>query len=353
MRQNILSQSTLPSHSSASLTTAHALHHQLQANASLVYQQDAWRQGSCVFLAVMATILAVVPCLMPDSRYLWLMPACRIGLALIGLSLTLVIGVSNRLQEGQVWLTLAGGAAATERAIYLYRTLLQYTPERNVWLSQQVASIQQHVQERLGGIWVMRPAAFPPLKIETEDQNLLADGYLTDRITPQQERLQQQLAQLSATRNLYQWVSLLCSGIVVLVPLLSPTGLSGSAIAATLALALLFWLKLSSLNRWIEIHSQLILGLTLLRDFWQSLPVLERTGSTFFRLVWASETLIESPYQQLADQVKATVHALHHPEPDLIHTVLNQSSPRILNMPCEGPWLPPAFWCNCWIPRWK
>jgi len=150
---------------------------------------------------------------------------------------------------------------------------------------------------------------------------------LTDRITPQRERSSQQLAQLSATRNFYQLVSVTCGGLVVLIPVLTPAGLSGSAIAATLALAFLFWLKLSSLNRWIEIHSQLMLGLTLLRDSWQSFPVLERTGSAFFRLVLASETLIESPYQQIADQVKIAVNSIHHTEPDLIQTVLSQPIP--------------------------
>jgi hypothetical protein len=216
----------------------------------------------------------------------------------------------NPFQEDQNWLTLAAGAAATGRAIYLYRTLLQQASNRSFWLNQQIATIQQQVQERFRGGWLLQHAPSSGDYLDCEDENLQADGYLQERLVPQLEQARQQAKQLATDRDRHQLGILICIGLIVLLPVVNLDGLGWGAIAPIVGLAFLLWVRVSSLNRWLAIQNQLTIGLTLLKDYWQSLSPSEQSTQAYFRLVIATETLIENPYRQIADQVQDSLEML-------------------------------------------
>ena len=64
-----------------------------------------------------------------------------------------------------------------------------------------------------------------------------------------------------------------------------------------------------------------------MQNYWNSLPPLSRTGLEFFRLVVATETLLESPYRQVTDQIRESLEMLQEGEFDLIQEVLSQPLP--------------------------
>ncbi|MBW4521933.1 MAG: hypothetical protein KME16_19815 [Scytolyngbya sp. HA4215-MV1] len=324
-------QKTLP----AALLAAQQFHQQLQSNADTAWQREQTWQRSLIVLAVLVAVLSVLPCLAQDAtRLAWVVQGSRVGLVLVGIALMVLVGITQRSPTGQPWLTLATAASTTERAIYLYRTLLQQTPEREVWLNQQIAKIQQQLQERLKGSWLLHSIETYPALDNTSD--LLPDAYVQERLSPQLARSSQQVNHLSLMRDRYQIAIVGCGGTIVLLPVLSADWLGLGAIAATLGLALLLWLRMTALNQRLETQSQLALGMTLLRDYWQSLPRSERTGQTFFHLVLATETAIESPYRQMEDQIRASLDLLQATPPDLIQVTLNQPIPVELEQALKG-----------------
>ncbi len=327
-----MGENTLQEASTAALVGAQQFHRQLQFNASMASQRDRWWRRGIMALAITATVLVVLPCMVQSSANLAVvMQICQIGLVLLGLAFAVLVGTSRPLQDGQNWLILAAGTAATERVIYLYRTLLYQSSNRNLWLTQQVARIQEQVQERLGRDWILHSPSHETTDFERwEVFDLPAEGYLQQRLMPQLEQAAQQASQLSAVRDRYQGAIWICTGLVVVLPILSGNSAIWGAIAPTFGLAFLLWLRVAALNRWLKTYGQLALGLTLLRDHWQSLSASEQTSQAFFRLVIASEALIESPYRQVNDQVKESVDLLRENAQTPIQSILTPSMPIAL-----------------------
>ncbi|HEY9623914.1 MAG TPA: tetratricopeptide repeat-containing protein, partial [Crinalium sp.] len=314
--------------SAATLLTAQQIRQQLQGNADRAWQTAIWTQRGALALAIAATLLALLPCVVPNVPYPdWVVQGCRMGLAIAGLGFLLLVSRSTAFND-QRWLALAGAATAVERAIYLYRTLWQDTPDRDRWLNQQLTVIQQQVQERLGDGHISVTAEPQMQDVDTAD--LLADGYIQQRLLPRLAEAAQQVAHLSQIQMRYQFGIWVCAGLMVVIPVLGAEGLSGGAIASNLALALLVGLRIRSVHHWLEVHRQITLGLTLLRDYWQSLGMGDRTASAFVRLVVATETLIDSPYRQVIDQVKDSVSVLRDDQPTAMQVLLNQPLPVAL-----------------------
>ncbi|MCL6434063.1 MAG: hypothetical protein K6T90_07560 [Leptolyngbyaceae cyanobacterium HOT.MB2.61] len=218
-----MGENTLQEASTAALVGAQQFHRQLQFNASMASQRDRWWRRGIMALAITATVLVVLPCMVQSSANLAVvMQICQIGLVLLGLAFAVLVGTSRPLQDGQNWLILAAGTAATERVIYLYRTLLYQSSNRNLWLTQQVARIQEQVQERLGRDWILHSPSHETTDFERwEVFDLPAEGYLQQRLMPQLEQAAQQASQLSAVRDRYQGAIWICTGLVVVLPILS------------------------------------------------------------------------------------------------------------------------------------
>ncbi|HEY9736983.1 MAG TPA: hypothetical protein V6D06_11895, partial [Trichocoleus sp.] len=283
---------------SAALVSAYQFRRQLQAGSAIALRSCRWRQWGFVGLSALAAALAVLPCLAGNGLESALPLAGvnpALGLVLTGLGVT-VLGSICQQQGQQAWQALAAGAAGVDRAIYLYRTILQRLPERDQWLTHQVAQVQHQLQVQLGDDWV-QPL---PLAFDNEDIADLADlnpeTYLQQRLVVQQQQGTQQLAQSLVSRQFYQLATLLTGGLIVLLPWWGVTGMGLSAIAATLGLGTL-WLSVE-LNPRITALSQLQHGLGRLQDYWHALP--SRTGAQFAQLVMATETLLELPYHRFS-----------------------------------------------------
>ncbi|MBD1913326.1 MULTISPECIES: tetratricopeptide repeat-containing protein [unclassified Leptolyngbya] len=315
----------LSSTPSMAIATALHLHQHLRDQVQRTQERERSWQGGIVALAAIGTCFALLPCLLQDipaDLAQW-SQVSRVVLALVGLGLLGLVFLSNRFSHNST--TLNAAMAATERAIYFYQTLLQYRADRDFWLQQELRRIQQELQELM--IPFPDSSGTPSLK---QAPNLTAHEYLQQRLVAQLQQLTQQTHGLTRQRHRTQTALGICIGAVVLVPIVAPNVLVWGAIALCLSIALVLWLRVSALRPAIETASQLSLGLTLLRDYWNSLPNLARTSLEFFRLVVATETLLESPYRQITDQIRDSMEILQDQQFDLIQEVLNQPLPASL-----------------------
>jgi tetratricopeptide (TPR) repeat protein len=315
----------MSSASTTTLSVAQQVQRQLHNRASRIRQRSLWRQRGILALAVVITVLATLPCLLPNPLSLWLQQGCRIGLVLAGLGFSVLVTQSGGMDDepGQ---TLAAAAAAADQAIYLYRTLWQETPDRDRWLNQQITLVQQQVQ----GDWASDGFSAGELVDERDGEDLLADGYLHQRLIPQLEQSAQQVVALTQQGNRYQFGVWICAAFVVLLPVVHSDWMGWSAIASAVALALLLEIRIKSLHHDLELHRQMALGLTLLRDYWRSLAMGDRTVQTFFRLVIATETLLANPYRPSNRQVQEAVNLLRNDTVNELQALLSLTVPVAL-----------------------
>lgn len=330
-----MSQGILSSASSSAIASAHSLHQHLHRAAQRSQERERSWQGGIVALTVVGFIFALMPCLLQGTTpelERWLQ-VCRIGLTLVGLGLLSLVLLTYRF--GQTSNILYASAAAVERATYFYQTLLQFQPDRDIWLQRELSRIQQNLQGRMGSdgfsvVTVQERGSQPNSAARSPNFALPIQTYLQKRLIAHLHQATQQAAHLTGQRDRTQWAMVLCIVAAVLVPLLTPNALVWGAIALGLGLALVLWLRLANLQPTIQTYHQLALGLSLLRDYWHSLSSQARTGAAFFRLVVATEALLESPYRQVPDQIRDSLQLMQDNEGDWIQNILSQPLPMSL-----------------------
>jgi tetratricopeptide (TPR) repeat protein len=319
-----MGQHTLPDTSTVALNAARQIQQQLQFNAELVGRRGNWWQAGIALLAIAAASLSVLSCVdTSDPSAETVRAFSRGGLVLVGLGLSILIVRSPHEKSRLIEQALSSGAAATERAIYLHRTLLQYTPQRSTWLNQQLTRIQKAVQEQLGADWVLQLPSTQETGEADDLSDLQVNEYLQQRLVPALEVATQRIAQLAQQRTTYQAASLLSAGLVVLLPILDPDWTVGGALAATMAIGSLFWQQVTRLGDRIDSDRQLTLGLNLLKNTWESQGSAASGDNVL--LVWATEHLLEEPYRQTGDRLRESLLLLERGNPDLIGWLLNQA----------------------------
>jgi len=318
-------QEALPQASASVLSLAYSFQQQLRQRRLQAEERSRWSQFALAGLAATGTGLLLVPVAFPVALpEAVLSPANRLGLGAVAVALVVVAIALLRVR--QTHLALQSAEVAMDRALFFYRTVLQYRSDRQPWLSQETARIQQHLHPLLGGAWVGNPTA----PETTPQPDLLPEDYLHQRLGAQLTQATQQAERLMQQRDRIQLglvgLALVGGGVAVATPATGGVG----AIALSIGVALVLWLRLTDLVGAIATQSQLALGLGLLRDHWQSLTATTLTGAEFLRLVVATEALLEAPYRQIADQIPISLGLLRDGEPDAIQQVLNQPPPALL-----------------------
>ena len=329
---------------SVALKTAWRLYAQLQENATAVFKKYLSLQSLLTGLFVTATLLAILTCSVGSGpKTLLLSEALRTCLVIVTIGGVLVFVQVNRLQQGQYWLILQGGAAEAGKAIYWYRTLLQCEQERHQWLDARIADIQRQVFETIGGDWVLTPytGELPigdsPVS-QTSDpgfSDLLADDYLQYRLTPQVDWHRQELAKLNTSHTRLRIGIFGLGGLSALAPALGGDFSIWVAFTTALGFALMVWLEVCRLDGLIQTTNQLILELTIIQTHWQSLNAEERTGKAFFQLAIATEEVLWNFYSQPSTAMRQVVAAFKGQTDDLLTRVMIKPVPIEIDRLCS------------------
>ncbi len=230
----------------------------------------------------------------------------------------LLIGAVIRLQQNENAQELRAAAEEIKKAIYLYRTLLQWHDERDHFLKRRLSDIQRQTAKTFGSDLVLRPykGDLPPYydpsdpKSDPGFTHLMPDTYLHYRINHQLEYYGKQIIQPQMAR-VFLLRSLLIVGLIsTLLASIGGVLTALVAIGVFFAVGLMNWLNPREISNQINSYNQLILGLQTVHDHWQSLSAEEKTGGQFFKLVTATEQIIWSQYNRNASELWQAVEVL-------------------------------------------
>ncbi len=325
---------------SLALETAWERYAQLKTKASTALKQYLNLRGwGIVFLAI-AALLAVVTA-HPNSELIAppFDKVVTLSLVLAPIISLVILAWTSKFQQGQYWSVLNTGAEEIRREIYLYRTLLQWQETRHQWLNERVTEIQRRVFELVGGNLVLKPytGKIPP-DFTPEDPNsdpgltdLLADDYLRYRIEGQLQGYEREIARLHANRILSTIGIYILSGLSAFLPVLGSSFNVWVAFTSAVAIALNLWLELRRLDERVYNYNQLVLSLNIIRDHWQSLSPVQRTGDEFFKLVIATEKVLWSQHNQQIAEMHQAVAQLQGQPRDLLAEVLDKPVPKVID----------------------
>lgn len=300
----------------AALAAAWKLKCQLQSNAAIATARFRWLHLSQIFVAVAAALIGALACFYQDT----ILTGAALEVAAI--SFVALFSLGQTFQDGGYSQVLQTGSVAVERAIYLYRTVLQCTPERDPWLCEEIAEIQRYVGDALGQSWVMRPAPAVPLD---SAQDWLPEDYRANRLLPQLEQGSRELMGHQRRRLAMRWAVYGCGLLWGMLPLLGPSWQVGIAAVAPLTLGLGFWLELLRINVSIERVSQTHQGLLAINNRWGS-----SSERDFFRLVLTAETVIAEAWPLPKQRLEIAMAPLKAFQPDLLEQIVDLPLPAEL-----------------------
>ncbi len=274
-----MTQRHRPSDSSL-LADAWQLYIQLQKSGRDSFRKYLLVQAAWMTLLLGAIFLALLSS--PKASSALGLSVGAIGLAIAAVMLFVS---ASQMRERRSWAALQSATETLGRAIYLYRTVLQKIPQRHHWLTCQVEQVQQQVAPT--GVLLMTKAAS-----RESYPDLLAEGYLTERLDPQISQLARQVAGLQRQQQVLWVVVVLLGGCSILLLVLASPFRLWAALPLAASLAVGLWIDISGLTATLEAATQRRLELMLIRNRWLGLMPDERTGSQFFQLVVATEALL-------------------------------------------------------------
>jgi hypothetical protein len=263
-------------------------------------------------LSVLATLFAILADMFPVEQF-----------GLVGFLLKLLLVLSPLLGSGLAyytarnlssgdWLITRAGAEEIRKEIYLYRTVLQKSPNRNKWLEKRLAEIQRSVFRGLHGELTMRPYEGPlPPGYSPEDpygdsgfDDLSGDEYFRRRLEFQLGWHSEKVVKRQAERTRLQ-IFIIASGIAgAVLAVFLPIWV---ALAASFTAVFMGWQELRNLDVVIRNYSKVLMELNIIHDHWINLTDEEKTRAEFYKMVRATEDIL---WSQNVEYIKAMQEAL-------------------------------------------
>lgn len=310
---------------------------QLDAKSEVLDDTFHRLRRAVAILGVVATLLAIIS----DAYSDWLVENNLALVALIlkfFLVLTPIVGsviaaYSNKFHSGANWLAMRAGAEEILKEIYMFRTIMQKTPDRRRWLESRLATIQRQVYKSQGGELILKPYAgqIPPYyNPDSPDsdpgfRDLNGEEYFRYRLQDQLAWHIKRVNEFQKERTRRQLVILAAGGAGALL-----AGIGGSltifvALTASIAAAYVGWDELRNLDTKVKNYSKVIMELMILYDHWTNLSEAERSEAEFYQLVQSTEDIL---WSQNVEYIKAMQEALPGAEDDdsiLVNEVVRMS----------------------------
>lgn len=287
------------------------------------------------FFGVLATLFVILSQIFSRERESFVLVGftMRILLVLTPLIASFLASFVMKNFSNGDWLIKRAGAEEIQKEIYMFRTVLQKSPNRRSWLEKRLTEIQRQVFRSLGGELTIEPYEGPiPPYYNPEDT--YSDPGFNDLSGAEyfQYRLMPQLAWHTKEVNEYQ------SERTRLNALIGISGIAGAllaaldqttiwvALAAAFTAAFIGWQELRNVDTIIRNYSKVIMELNILSDHWYNLEPEERTPSEFYKMVRSTEDIL---WSQNVDYIKSMQEALKEAsleeEAGLINRVIKES----------------------------
>jgi hypothetical protein len=240
----------------------------------------------------------------------------------------------NKFFSSGDFLILRAGAEEILKEIYTFRTILEKSPQRKIWLEKRLAEIQRQVYRGLGGEYAFKefPSQVPPY-YDADNPNsdagfhdLTGDEYCRYRLEQQLAWHMVRVNQVNAQRSRLHVFILLAGAAGALLAALGGSLSLWVAFTSSLAGALIGWQELRNLDFVVKNYSKVIVELTIVYDHWNGLEAKEKTDTEFFNMVKATEEIL---WSQNVEYIKAMQEVLVKvsldEEADLVNQVIRQA----------------------------
>jgi hypothetical protein len=282
-------------------------------------------------LGVLTTLFAVLAQIYPKEFPAILGVAVKIVLIALPIISSILAAFTNKFFGGGDWLVMRAGAEQILMEIYKYRTILQKSPDRRVWLEKQLADIQQQVYRGMGGEMVIKPykGPIPPYDDPTDPtddagfSDLTGEQYFRFRVESQLAWHMKKVNQFQNERVRLQIFILLAGGAGAFLAALDFS--MWVALTASIAAALIGWQELRNLDERLKNYSKVVLELMAISDHWQNLTDLERTEAEFYSMVENTEKVLWSQNVEYIKSMQETVTKVGKADESLIDDVLKKS----------------------------
>lgn len=235
------------------------------------------------------------------------------------------------------WLITRAGSEEILKEIYIYRTILQNSPTRRVWLEKRLGEIQRSVYRGMNGELIMDAYTGilpPPPRFNADDPNsdpgfhdLSGEEYFKYRL---QDQLNWHVMRVNQRQKERIRLQVLIIGSGIAGALLAAFGGELTlwvALAASFTATLIGWQELRNLDVVVRNYSKVIVELRIISDHWRNLEAGERTQSEFNKMVRSTEDIL---WSQNVEYIKAMQEALKESdlekEAGLINRVIQEQA---------------------------
>lgn len=283
-------------------------------------------------LGVVTTLFAVLASTYPNPDFLpLLLIAIKSVLIATPLISSAFAAYTNKFYGGGDWLVMRAGAEGILKEIYTYRTILQKSPTRRVWLEKRLVDVQQQVYRGLGGEMVIKPykGPVPPYDDPTDPtddagfSDLTGEEYFKFRVESQLAWHMNKVNKFQNQRTRLQILILLA-------------GMAGSFLAAlqfdiwvtltaSIVAALMGWQELMNLDARLKNYSKVVLELMIVSDHWKNLNEEERTEAEFYQMVENTENLLWSQNVEYIKSMQETLTKVGKADESLVDGIIKKS----------------------------
>ena len=291
-----------------------------------------------IVMGILATTFAILVETYPANFPVFGSFILKVFLILAPILGSILASVTSKKFSNGDWLISRAGAEEILKEVYMFRTILQNTPDRRAWLEKRMIEIQRQVYRGMGGEFILKPykGQIPPY-YRPEDPNsdpgfgdISGDEYYRYRLEDQLAWHIKKINQYEVERTRLLWFIYIAAGASAFLVALDgadkgPFSL-WVAFTASLMAGFLAWQELRNMDEIIRNYSKVIMELTIVYDHWGNLEQEERTTVEFNKMVKATEDVL---WGQNVEYIKSMQEALSDDslerEASLVNRVIKES----------------------------
>ncbi|MDO9301525.1 MAG: SLATT domain-containing protein [Anaerolineales bacterium] len=291
-----------------------------------------------IVTGILATMFAILVETYPANFPAWGSFILKVFLIVAPILGSILASVTSKKFSNGDWLISRAGAEEILKEIYMFRTILQNTPDRRAWLEKRMIEIQRQVYRGMGGEFILKPykGKVPPYYYPDDPNSdpglgdISGDEYFRYRLEDQLAWHIKKINQRETERTRLLWFIYIAAGASAFLVALDgavegPFSL-WVAFTASLTAGFLAWQELRNMDEIIRNYSKVIMELTIVYDHWGNLEQEERTTVEFNKMVKATEDVL---WAQNVEYIKSMQEALSDEslerEASLVNRVIKES----------------------------